>query len=292
MAWRLFEGNNALYNLELSEGGGAEWWIQVKKNLASTGDGKDASGSDAVDLHYDKDEELAEKYGLGAFPILSTVTYLTDDFSSNPTVIFGRTYEQPDDEIISNMLVSHPVLGKHLVFDGRLLHGAPNAELHKNYLVPDETKKKQASSDVRVTLLVNVWANRKPAGVAPLCSQIRENVNNKRPRNGTLEGTGGALDFQKRLVEQVVLEEEEGQEEVLDRIELPFVCKGITWESEDDESTGLVVVTCPPPEHKADSVCVRFGPGVQAYLDQPHGEGGYVDTRPGSSDLAYEQAYL
>lgn len=292
MAWRIFEQHKALYNLDIQQGGGAEWWIQVKTNLSSANQ-KEVSGSEAVDLHYDKDEELAEKYGLGSFPTISTVTYLTRGFSSSPTVVLERTYEQPDDEVIPSMLVSHPVLGKHLVFDGRLLHGAPNAEeMHKSFLASDEEKQQQ-TPDIRVTLLVNIWANRKPAGVNPLDSQIRTMLNGRQPQNQVGEEATTSISlFQKHSVESVVVKEEEGQEVAVDRIELLFVCKGITWESEDDESTGLVVVTCPPPEHKGDTVYVRFGPGLQAYLDQPASEVGRQDPRIGSNDLAYEDAYI
>lgn len=44
--------------------GGAEWWVQVKPAGMPRA---------PVDLHYDKDEALAEAFGLGSFPTLSTV---------------------------------------------------------------------------------------------------------------------------------------------------------------------------------------------------------------------------
>ena len=56
--------------------GGAEWWVQVKPISSSSSNS--SSSSSAIDLHYDKDEELAEAFGLGVFPSISTVTYLTD----------------------------------------------------------------------------------------------------------------------------------------------------------------------------------------------------------------------
>jgi hypothetical protein len=111
---------------------GAEWWVQVKPV---------GSSKTPVDLHYDKDEALAEAFCLGSFPTLSTVTYLTgrgtddsqykDDemqrggMDEAPTVVFPHTYHDDEDQPISAMLLSRPVRGKHIVFDGRLLHGAP-----------------------------------------------------------------------------------------------------------------------------------------------------------------------
>ncbi len=52
---------------------------------------------------------------------------------------------------------SQPVAGKHLAFDGRLLHGAP-----------PELAVRPAVGGVRVTLLVNVWLGSVPASLAPL----------------------------------------------------------------------------------------------------------------------------
>lgn len=55
LAWRIYQHHVNKYNIPTSEQskGGAEWWVQVK----------DTSGSDtAIDLHYDKDEALAESF--------------------------------------------------------------------------------------------------------------------------------------------------------------------------------------------------------------------------------------
>jgi hypothetical protein len=78
------------------------------------------------------------------------------------------------------------------------------------------------------------------------------------------------------------------------RIELPFVSKGtdIIWENEldkdftqrmaevkvgededdadgEENDSGLVVVTFPPPPSCHDTILLSFGPGMQAYLDHP-----------------------
>jgi hypothetical protein len=150
---------------------GAEWWIQIK-NL----DEPDS----AIDLHYDKDEEIAETFGVGVFPYLSTVTYLSDisQFSSlpQPTLILSTTCNEPVGTDINEVFVSYPRQGKHIAFDGRLLHGAPSDPLLKTWGTSrgescciGETLPAQ-----RVTFLVNIWLNHHPASVSPLPDQIAQ----------------------------------------------------------------------------------------------------------------------
>ena len=66
---------------------GMEWWVQVK-NFAS----QDES---AIDLHYDKDENIADSFGIGVFPQISTVTYLNSSSRFQPTIIFPSTANDP-----------------------------------------------------------------------------------------------------------------------------------------------------------------------------------------------------
>jgi len=311
VAWQIYQWNKQYHNIEMQEAGGIEWWVQVKqtKNDQSR---HENIGSNAIDLHYDKDEELAEKFGLGAFPTLSTVTYLTD--GCNPTVVFSRTYEQPDDDIIPDMFLSHPVIGKHLVFDGRLLHGAPaHPDLRDTYVFHEDfgaspttnqtAKEKEKSGNnnprMRVSLLVNIWSNRKPAGINPLETHIRKALNKKfhQETNKLLsrkqqEIVHAGFNVDKAVVEEQVLEAPKQHErDETRRIQLPFVCKGITWESEDDDSAGLVLVTCPPPCHNSDTIHVKFGSGVQAYLDQAYDAITQSDGVENPS-FAYEDAYI
>lgn len=107
---------------------GAEFWTQVK----------DPNARDAgVDLHYDKDEALAEAFGLGIFPHTSTVTYLELECEKTdaegvsscrslaPTVVFSAKIGDQVGQDIESVVISHPAPAKQLAFDGRLLHGAP-----------------------------------------------------------------------------------------------------------------------------------------------------------------------
>ena len=245
--------------------------------------------SEAVDLHFDKDEVLAEAFGLGLFPTLSTVTYLTGNDSNEvaavggpplqpPTVVFPHCYHAPNEEndededdrndeknkgdddddegndksmvkeneipkdndvdgdnndddkgsgddedddeedhehevtVLPNMWISQPRVGKHIVFDGRLLHGAPahhdlrqvsstsllstttnelpihvgdnqkqqqqpstKQSKHKNEGEdPKNESPSSSSSVVRITFLVNLWNTHRPAGIEPLPEEIRQ----------------------------------------------------------------------------------------------------------------------
>ena len=315
MAWRIFDQHRHLYGMEMQDSGGAEWWVQVKETkqqqqqqqTEETSNNQDNQETEAVDLHFDKDEALAEKFSLGAFPTLSTVTYLTEN--SNPTVILERTYDQDDDEVIPAMMLSHPRRGKHLVFDGRLLHGAPSHPDLRNTYHPSLTAEDDnqppshdgSGSTLRVTLLVNVWNNRKPAGVNPLPPEVRAAMMSKhqeQTNHGTLPSARS--EFSIQTIEEVLLQEEimlknatdDNNKEMLHRIELPFVCKGITWESEDDESTGLVLVTCPPPRHHHDTIYIKFGAGLQAYLDRQVVDKDYQGDPSMVENGGYEEAYL
>ncbi|KAL7504130.1 hypothetical protein ACHAXN_001831 [Cyclotella atomus] len=224
---------------------GAEWWVQVKPA---------GSTKTPVDLHYDKDEALAESFCIGSFPTLSTVTYLTGESANNtqykddgeskggmdtvPTVVFPHTYHDDEDQPISSMLLSRPVRGKHLVFDGRLLHGAPGHPALRFSRSDASAARSDDISPLRVTFLVNIWRTGRPAGVQILPSEIRTKIQSSA---GSREKSlyGSSLEFEKRPVPQYVapskLSIAFSAEVPLDtQIILPFVSKGATWISDDE----------------------------------------------------------
>jgi hypothetical protein len=323
LAWKIFEHHLQHYESLLStfEDGGAEWWVQVKDPSSSSG--KDG----AVDLHYDKDEALAEIFGLGSFPKLSTVTYLSAPTSSqpfNPTIVFDHRYSQGEDDLINTMLVSRPRLGKHLVFDGELLHGAPahnelrdipsdhsmTADLATIDNTSENGDSKLTTNEVRVTFLVNVW-KRKPAKVQPLPNEIRDVLLGKTQPSLLQHLESDQIAMIKKEIPMVDLETDEDlPEQVRHRIELPFVSKGATWEDQlmkndeslDDDKTsddedgdeggGLVVITCPPPpsaDCADDTMLVKFGAGLQAYLDYPQRESSPEDEK---MEMQHETGYV
>jgi hypothetical protein len=162
-----FHTKNAKFKDELS---GAEWWTQV------------VDSEDDIGFHWDRDYGHEGSTGENLYPHLATVTYLTN--RGGPTVILSKGGMQSSDDCHSGpaneIVLSKPVIGKHIKFDGRLLHAAPSnlisndlserSELPKgiisrdNHQIPDKFK--------RVTFLVNIWLNRIPQQAVsfPQCS--------------------------------------------------------------------------------------------------------------------------
>eukprot|EP00586_Coscinodiscus_wailesii_P002830 CAMPEP_0172479298 /NCGR_PEP_ID=MMETSP1066-20121228/3842_1 /TAXON_ID=671091 /ORGANISM="Coscinodiscus wailesii, Strain CCMP2513" /LENGTH=243 /DNA_ID=CAMNT_0013239671 /DNA_START=298 /DNA_END=1030 /DNA_ORIENTATION=- len=210
-----------------SDNYGAEWWLQTRP--------------EGVDIHYDKDETLAETFGPGSFPYVSTVTYMTSE-GGPPTLVFDRCYADNDDvDAIKRVWMSHPRAGKYLAFDGRFLHGAPSVF-------------SEGGGRERVTFLVNIWET-KPAGVAPLTNDIRNQL-------GMVVDEAG-LKLEERQISQCSLQKENVAN--TQRIMLPFVSKGATW-IDDDIDEGMVLSIFPLQFDKEKIIQFELGDGVEAYL--------------------------
>jgi hypothetical protein len=156
-----FHTKNAKFKDKLS---GAEWWTQV------------VDSDDDIGFHWDRDYGHEGRTGENLYPHLATVTYLTN--RGGPTVILSKVGMQKSDDCHSGpaneIVLSKPVVGKHIKFDGRLLHAAPSnliskdesdrSELPKgvisreNHFVPEKSK--------RITFLVNIWLNHIPQQAA------------------------------------------------------------------------------------------------------------------------------
>eukprot|EP00962_Isochrysis_galbana_P037497 scaffold13153_cov103-Isochrysis_galbana.AAC.2 len=83
--------------------------------------------NEPIPFHWDVDEYCQDALGISLPPPLSTVTYLSD--SGAPTLLLGvhtpRGYRvQTVYGPFGSATLSYPRIGKHLAFDGRLLHGA------------------------------------------------------------------------------------------------------------------------------------------------------------------------
>lgn len=163
--------------------------------------------SDEVGLHFDADHGLEDQVtNLFLHPRVATVTYLTSHGA--PTVVLDRrSPPQGDMETLNGPIrrgwLCHPNRGRHLAFDGRLLHGAPatffpahakesaigGGDDDDDDTKPPPTKKvkvdgndeKEASENSnhrqvpraqRITLLVNVWVNHCPLDAEPLEDDI------------------------------------------------------------------------------------------------------------------------
>jgi hypothetical protein len=80
-------------------------------------------------------------------PHVATVTYLSD-FGAPTMAVTQRPIVSGSSEFRS-AFVSHPRQGKHMSFDGRMLHGVP----------PELIAPRTPSAYTRITVLVNVWFN-------------------------------------------------------------------------------------------------------------------------------------
>lgn len=259
---------------------GAEWWVQVKSvTYPKENQALDHNnGSEAVDLHFDKDEALAESFGLGSFPTLSTVTYLSDSTSAPPTLVFSRRYEEQDD--ITQILVSHPRQGKHLIFDGRLLHGAPSHYALRQPKSTTEEAQTTVAAD-RVTFLVNIWTGHKPVGVEPLPNEIRKAIQRRvvgqSPRRSYSDKISKST-FERLVIEERTLATESdlgltSSTASPGRLELPFVGKGATWDDgEEDDVHMILSMHAPPVDPDCDTTVFHFAPALAAVVDAPASE--------------------
>jgi hypothetical protein len=156
-----------MYNPEQS---GAEWWTLVldadEEKNESAKKSEDDEEADEVGLHFDADYELEEQASnILLHPRLATVTYLSD--YGAPTLILDKKSPPMDDlkkktleDHIAKAWLSHPKLGKHTVFDGRLLHGAPALYFpSRKHQDGEPAAKRQKVDKKRYTLLVNIWLN-------------------------------------------------------------------------------------------------------------------------------------
>lgn len=140
---------------------GAEFWVQVKIGEPGT--------ERAIDLHYDKDEEVASRYGMGIFPHVSTVTYLSDG-GTQPTIVFENTYGTEVGVPIPKAYLTYGRAGKMISFNGSFLHGAPALPkcVTKEGSAQPEDAPSATEAPPRITFLVNVWRHRRPAACSPL----------------------------------------------------------------------------------------------------------------------------
>ena len=169
---------------------GAEWWVQRREIC------------DSLSVHWDCDETRKSGTGEHIPPFLATVNYLTNEGA--PTIVLpiaadargrGVTMPSSDEEDSARAptlaaYASFPLRGKHLAFDGRLLHGAV-------YDGPDdgpEDLDEGATTAVanspaaaeRLTVLVNLWIDHQPDGVVSLSDELLEAVTAAAELDGTV----------------------------------------------------------------------------------------------------------
>jgi hypothetical protein len=129
---------------------GCEFWPLVIDSLSSD-----------VGAHFDKDYGAREDI----YPFLATVTYL-QGCAGAPTMFFDcREDELP--KRISRAFVSFVEEGKHVLFDGTLLHCASSEMC---------ATKMGGSSSSRITLLINLWLDHRPVDAVSISEERRSVV--------------------------------------------------------------------------------------------------------------------
>lgn len=153
LASRVFQLHTEHANFDPSNSG-AEWWTQVVDSNSDIG------------FHWDKDYAYEQNTGVNLYPHLGTVTYLTD--CGGPTValkLHGRLQSSADHSgKVGDIAISKPQIGKHIKFDGQLLHAAP-AGLCTAVQQPDKPT-------IRITFLVNIWLNHIPIRTTPFPNHL------------------------------------------------------------------------------------------------------------------------
>lgn len=272
-AWKVFQQHVEHYRLvdrevDVAESSvmGAEWWVQIKEQVAPPNDSAVPNADMAIDLHYDKDEKLAEVFDLGFFPVVSTVSYWGSETQqyrgAAPTVVFQRQYTDDPDEGIREMFVSHPAPGKHIAFDGRLLHGAPAHQALRQ-------RGTNTFPNQRITFLVNIWVGHQPCDTTELPAQIRQKLCSF--ANTELMNRDDWLDFVRQTAIDEVVVSGSLQKE---RIQLPFVGGSSTWadqyldehQASEDETSFVNVIAPSQDALKSPSVKVIYSTGNEAFI--------------------------
>eukprot|EP00605_Chrysophyceae_sp_TOSAG23-4_P000426 GSChrysophyteH1.ASY1.ANO1.483.1 assembled CDS len=170
---------------------GAEWWSQCIDNR------------DDIGFHWDRDYDLEERTGELRYPDVGTVTYLTDHGGGTMVLpcigasTLNRKISTSTGVDFTALVISKPKRGKHMHFDGRLLHAAPgdydgNVVDSSDSGSSDEESSEGSDSGAppkRVTFLVNVWFNHRPEGsvafpkgsLEKMCKEFQDDDVLKRP---------------------------------------------------------------------------------------------------------------
>ena len=153
---------------------GAEWWANVSRSEAMAR----ADGYGKVYMHFDKDERAYSECGLFVHPLASTVTYLTSEGAPTLVVDARLSPEGKYVEAVGDAHIVPPRVGRHVRFDGRLLHGAPL-----------EPSRRAATSAVRSRDLPGqIWIGHH-RGLRPL--QAAAQRGRHQPHTGPLARGGG-----------------------------------------------------------------------------------------------------
>ena len=223
---------------------GAEWWAQVKD---ISHEESDDNCNRAIDLHYDKDEKVAEMFELGLFPQISTVTYLNTSQLSQPTIVLNKSMSSALDDPINEMYVSYPETSKHISFDGRFLHGAPVVPLLNS--LRKSFHESPLACDSRITFLVNVWIHHIPVGVQRLPRHIGADLALIEESFSNFDSYFSFKSSPKQKIIEIPVSGRDARRSSFKRTgewtTIPFLSHKSTWEKTDDEDAVSLNVFIP-----------------------------------------------
>jgi hypothetical protein len=155
---------------------GVEWWVLCLHHI------------DDVGFHWDRDYGIELEENRLVHPDLGTVTYLSD--VGGPTVFLDMPGDTPpeayDQYPFTQCRVSYPISGKHVTFDGTLLHGAPSSLYPESSSDSEESEGSGSDdeegsipeSEARITFLVNIWLDHLPTQAEPLPDTLISSLSN------------------------------------------------------------------------------------------------------------------
>lgn len=167
---------------------GAEFWTQLRSSA-------DEPAKQGLSLHYDKDEVAVETWDIWAHPELATATYLTG--GGAPLLVFstcsrGDAFSSEEDATEGSCTaarasapspergwVCFPRAGRHVAFDGRMLHGVPEEllDLHRvGQRRAAALSEPRGPTYSRLSFLVNVWTSHRPERVRALSTKLAEKL--------------------------------------------------------------------------------------------------------------------
>jgi hypothetical protein len=181
MALEIFTYHLSRLGIEPTERSGVEWWVDIRFPSSSTPQSKNNKAANSkwgdCRMHYDIDDIVYNKFNTILHPFLCTETHFTEFHELPATIIFNKsikTYKNQDVDIdtdcIDSCTVVHPRLGRHVCFNGDLLHGTSSDLACRKPYGPQQMFFGSDADYIlqTVTFHVNIWLYHKPIGLNPI----------------------------------------------------------------------------------------------------------------------------
>ena len=171
---------------ELGPSSGVEWWVRKCANDRAWWGGYEersrARSKPGVNmdqgqgLGYNTDEGLYNAFATAISPALGTITHLSERPGLPASAVFLKSVHTPDADPIKQCLVAQPRLGKHVCFNGALLHGTSELLACSQKVGPAPSLDVDPLLGLSYTLHVNVWVHHRPVGIEPLPQPVLDEL--------------------------------------------------------------------------------------------------------------------